>query len=380
MLDPFPPPRWLQDLTTPWAASLHLYSLPYHIHEVILAFAFYQLIHSYLSPRLSRAFFPRLYSELPPRTQLNWDIHVVSLVQSVLVNAVALWVTFADTERKEMTVYERIHGYTGALGLVQALAAGYFLYDIIVSIVHIKLFGLGMVFHGLSAFCVYILGFRPFVNFYAPTFILYELSSPFLNIHWFLDKLKMTGSKLQWYNGMTLLVVFFSCRLVWGTWQSFVVYADMWHALKHYRSSSTSPFLKGVETNAPIFEVRDGALCTNESCLQANAEIARFANYYIEEGLPQWLPMVYVAANLVLNFLNYYWFSQMIDAVMKRFREPAAKEDKIKPPQGSDLVLDAAEKLRQEEGYCETGDGAEQALLSTGVQAAEGDALNKRRS
>jgi hypothetical protein len=33
---------------------------------------------------------------------------------------------------------------------------------------------------------------RPFLNYFAPTFILYELSSPFLNIHWFLDKVNMT--------------------------------------------------------------------------------------------------------------------------------------------------------------------------------------------
>jgi TLC domain len=160
MLDPFfPPPPWLQDLVTPWAASLKLYSLPYHIHEVILAFGFYQLIHSYVSPWLSRRLFPRQYLQLPKRTQLNWDIHVVSLVQSVLVNVVALWVMFADRERSAMTIDERVHGYTGAGGLVQALATGYFIYDLIVSIAHIKLFGIGMLFHAISALCVFSLGF-----------------------------------------------------------------------------------------------------------------------------------------------------------------------------------------------------------------------------
>jgi len=73
---------------------------------------------------------------------------------------------------------------------------------------------------------------RPFVNFYAPTFILYELSSPFLNIHWFLDKLNLTGSRFQLYNGLLLLFVFFSCRLVWGTYQSIRVYQDVWAAIQ----------------------------------------------------------------------------------------------------------------------------------------------------
>src|ERR1700730_1062100 len=74
---------------------------------------------------------------------------------------------------------------------------------------------------------------RPFVNFYGPTFILYELSSPFLNFHWFFDKLNMTGSRAQLYNGLILLATFFSCRLVWGTYQSVRVYQDVWAALQN---------------------------------------------------------------------------------------------------------------------------------------------------
>lgn len=383
MLDPLPPPpAWLQDLVTPYAEYLRLYSLPYHIHEVIFAFAFYQLTHSYISPWLSTVLFPRYYPQLPKRTRLNWDIHVVSFVQSVLINVLALWVMFADEERKRMNIDERVHGYTGANGLVQALATGYFIYDLIVSTLHINLFGVGMLFHAISALCVFSLGFRPFVNYYAPTFILYELSSPFLNIHWFLDKVNMTGSKLQWYNGMMLLVVFFSCRLVWGTWQSVIVYGDMWHAWKQSRSMTHSPFLDGVSTNAPVFKLGEGgALCADDSCLRANAEISQFAHYFTDVSLPQWLPIAYVVSNLILNSLNFYWFSQMIDAVLKRFRQqPAEKKDTglVKEPA---YVLDAAEKLEKELGYFETGDGAELAIpAATGVETTKGgEALKQRK-
>lgn len=203
----------------------------------------------------------------------------------------------------------------------------------------------------------------------------------------------MTGSKLQWYNGMMLLAVFFSCRIVWGTWQSVVVYGDMWHALKQSRSAAHFPFLDGVPTNAPVFNIGQGpALCVNEDCIQANAEIAKFAHHFTNVALPQWLPIVYVAANLILNGLNYYWFSQMIDAVLKRFRTPlppaaAAGVKKpgeaLLPPQEAEkataighkqapYVLDAATALKREQGYYETGDGAELAAPATGVDAATG--------
>jgi TLC domain len=58
---------------------------------------------------------------------------------------------------------------------------------------------------------------RPFANYYGLNFVLYELSTPFLNIHWFLDKLNVTGSRLQLYNGIALVVTFFACRVVWET-------------------------------------------------------------------------------------------------------------------------------------------------------------------
>jgi len=34
--------------------------------------------------------------------------------------------------------------------------------------------------------------------------------------------------------------------------------------------------------------------------------------------------LTYVVSNIVLNGLNYYWFSKMIETVLKRFRDPDA--------------------------------------------------------
>ncbi|PIG89010.1 hypothetical protein AARAC_008425 [Aspergillus arachidicola] len=303
----------------------HVPALSDHIHEVILAFAGYQFIHSFLSPWLSPILFPRHYPQLNKRTKLNWDVHVVSLVQSVLINVFALYIMFVDKERKNMDTGERIYGYTGMSGLLQALAEGYFVYDIIVSTMHIRMFGVGMLFHAISALWVFSFGFRPFVNFYSPTFILYELSSPFLNIHWFLDKLNLTGSKLQWYNGMLLLSVFFSCRLVWGTWQSIFVYKDMWSALTQTWSLSSLPppsaagessVVLDSAINTAVFGHRAklAEQCVDEVCRKANEEVFKYAGF-TAGGVPTWLVGTYVAANVVLNSLNYYWFSKMVETV-----------------------------------------------------------------
>ncbi|THC95372.1 hypothetical protein EYZ11_005140 [Aspergillus tanneri] len=386
MLDPLPPPpAWLRDAVDPWAIYFNVPAISDHIHEVLIAFIVYQLIHFILSPWLSPLIFPRHYPQLNRRTKLNWDVHVVSLVQSIFINVVALWAMFADEERKSMNVGERVYGYTGVCGMLGAFAAGYFVYDLIVSAIYIQ----------PGANSLWLVFKRPFVNFYSPVFILYELSSPFLNIHWFLDKLNMTGSNLQWYNGMMLLFTFFCCRLVWGTWQSVLVYRDMWYALKQTWASHTLPGAP-IDISSQVFSVLDNTShCLDDTCSSttATAELSRFASY-TANGVPTWLVLTYVTANLVLNSLNYFWFSKMVETVMKRFRVPPSssaapsrttkteeKDSQLKEDIyiAQTVVLDAAAKLEQEEGSLFHGD-AVAGTIASAVDTGFVDELRRRKA
>ncbi|KIV79683.1 hypothetical protein PV11_07230 [Exophiala sideris] len=320
MIDPLPPPPpWLVSLVKPYCDALYLPTLPYHIHEVLFAFVLYQTTQSIFSPVLSTVLFPDIYPKLSRRTRINWDVHVVSLLQSCLINTLALWVMFTDEERYDMqrSPIERIYGYTGGCGLIQALATGYFMWDLAVSARNYSVFGPGILAHAVTALSVFSLGFRPFCNYYGPVFILYELSTPFLNIHWFCDKLNMTGSKLQWYNGMILLVTFFGCRLLWGTYNSLRVYQDIWHTMH----LNTTSFIREIHEspNHPIFVPRDGQLCVGESsCLRAQSEVMQFTGPHTGPT-PFWMAAVYLGCNLVLNSLNFHWFGRMIQTIRKRF-------------------------------------------------------------
>ena len=112
----------------------------------------------------------------------------------------------------------------------------------------------------------------------------------------------MTGSRPQLYNGIILLLTFFGCRLVWGTYQSIRVYQDVWAAIQ-------SP---GI-----LISVANSTMSATEKSVSADAEIMRFG----EEGfVPVWLASTYLASNVVLNTLNFYWFGKMIETVRKRFR------------------------------------------------------------
>jgi hypothetical protein len=313
MHDPFPIPKikWLSDAVQPFSDLVGFTTLPLHIHEVVGSFLAYTFINMVVAPKLSRMLFPTKYSKLSLERKINWDVHVVSLVQSVTINTLALWVMFTDKERKHMEWHERVWGYTGAAGMIQGMATGYFIWDLMVTLQHLSVFGFGSLAHAVSALLVFSFGFRPFVNFYGCTFILYELSTPFVNFHWFFDKLDMTGSKPQLYNGITLLFMFFSCRLVWGTYQSVRVYQDVWQAIHH---------------NPTFTQLNNNTIAMNATLGADN--IMRFSSD--SPFVPLWLAFTYLGSNLVLNTLNFYWFGKMIEAVRKRFQPPKEKRPREK--------------------------------------------------
>lgn len=160
MIDPLPRPSALiPSLVQPIANALSLRTLPLHAHEVILAFTVYYIMDTILAPRLSIHFFPKTYPSLPPRTKINWNIRVVSTIQAIFICALASWVIVVDEERKSMNLEGRIWGYTGALGMTQAFAAGYFVWDVKISAANVGILGWGSLAHAVSALLITSLGF-----------------------------------------------------------------------------------------------------------------------------------------------------------------------------------------------------------------------------
>lgn len=158
MIDPFPPRR-INILTQPIADRFSLETLPLHAHEILLAAGIYHVIFTYLSPALSRYFFPATYPRASLRIKINWNIHIVSMFNSVFVCSLALWVLLNDEERKNMNAEERIWGYTGAIGMTQAFAAGYFAWDTWASAFYLEVTGPGALAHASSALIITSLGF-----------------------------------------------------------------------------------------------------------------------------------------------------------------------------------------------------------------------------
>lgn len=252
-----------------------------HWHEIVGLVVFYFAIQA-LSPAFSTRFFGSAYTELNRKTRINFDIHVVSMVQCVISIFVLLpswnhphWQNRADDPESS------ILGYNAYGGFVSAVTIGYFVWDLVVCVAHFKFFGTGFLVHAFAAFYVFTCCLVPYCLPWMPAFLLFELSTPFVNINWFASRLPAgtISDKVVAVNGIILLVVFFSVRILWGFTAAVLVARDM-------------------------YLVRDKALW--------------------------FFPFSILGLNLALDFLNVYWFSKMVAIAKKKLggarTRPISKE------------------------------------------------------
>ncbi|ORY30386.1 TRAM/LAG1/CLN8 homology domain-containing protein, partial [Naematelia encephala] len=159
-----------------------------------------------------------------------------------------------------------VFGYDPTVARVGAVSCGYFIWDTVDSSLNSTA---GFVLHAVCCVAVFLFSFRPFLAGFGPPFLLWELSTPFLNIHWFMDKLALSQSHPTLYlaNALVFMLVFFLARIVYGGYQSFLVIQVMW---------------------------------------QKRHEI------------PLHLHLIYTLGNLSLNALNWLWFSKMVKKMIAR--------------------------------------------------------------
>ncbi|KAH9978315.1 TLC domain-containing protein [Russula compacta] len=257
------------------AAILPLH-LPDHLHTLFISAVSFAAVHHLVAPEFARFLVgTKTWNALRPRDRVGWQSHVSSLVHSLVILPLT-----ARCLHLPALAADRVFGWDPRVGTLFAITSGYFLWDSIVCLVHFE--GVGFLIHGWACLTIYLNAFRPFLAYYGPRFILWELSTPFLNIHWMLDKTGQTGSPLQLVNGLILLSTFGGARLVYGSIMSYQFYQS-------------------------LFNVRDGL------------SSAVFAGY--------------ISGNVILNGLNVFWFSRMIAAIRKRFHSTNTKD--AKPRQAS---------------------------------------------
>ncbi|TEB26657.1 DUF887-domain-containing protein [Coprinellus micaceus] len=244
--------------------GLGLTKIPRFLPTLYLSFLGFTFVHLVLSPWLSPKVAPKSYAALKgKKARNNWSIHVVSQVHTLIIVPMSIW---CIVNQNEDIANDRAFGWDDRVGYTYAIACGYFIWDTLDAIVNF--IDIGFVIHGVACTLIYTMSFRPFVAYYGTRCLLWEISTFFLNIHWFLDKTSRTGTTFQLVNGFALLAAFFSVRLVYGgsiSYQFFLTLLGIWRQM------------------------------------------------------PWPYTFVFGLGNFALQGLNWLWFSKMIAAIRKRF-------------------------------------------------------------
>jgi len=272
---------------THWiATTLKLPKFVPHAPTFYIAFLGFTLSQP-IAAYLSRSLFPNVYPQLPKKKRWGWTVHCVSMVHLLIVIPYALYLANTSIPAVDN---DKAFGWDDRLGPLHAITSSYFLWDLTEAAW--SDFGGEFMIHGAACVYVYSLGFRPWNAYFGPRALLWELSTPFLNIHWFLDKSGKTGSLFQLINGVCLIVVFFCARLVYGTYMSI-------------------DFLRTM--------------------------------YTVRHEAPLWLVGSCVLGNITLNTLNWFWFTKMISALVKRFKSPAQTPSGSTQSNGAKVAVDGKE-------------------------------------
>ncbi|KAI8893995.1 TLC domain-containing protein [Globomyces pollinis-pini] len=239
-----------------------LKALPGYADLIVYSACFFHVI--FLTGGLLSHYLSSHYRNLSSQKKGGWCIHIVSFTFSCF----AIYNGLKFTAIPEL-IADPLFGVTDYTKQILAISTGYFLWDTLISITYVSESGVAMVLHGASCFTVFFLTFQPYTHSFGKTFLLFEVSTIFLNIHWFCDKTGRSGSTLQWINGMCLLASFLFFRLIWGTY-SMIEYIII--------------------------------------------------GYMARDQVAWFIYPLYALCALTLGGLNFYWYSIMIRSVMSRFQ------------------------------------------------------------
>ncbi|KAL7408946.1 TLC domain-containing protein [Mrakia frigida] len=229
-----------------------------HLPTILASTAFFfalEFVSGKVSPIYSSS-----YRNHPKKTQIAWNSNVAALVHALVICPLAWRVSGAPA-----IVGDEVWGYTWEAGQVFAISCG-FIWDTVFSYFNCPF---DFLLHGIGGLALMVCSFRPFVGYYVSRFLLWELSTPFLNAHWFFEKTGRSGSLPMIINAICLITVFFTARIIYGSYLSYNFYKAMW---------------------------------INRS------------------EIPFFLHFVFEGFNTAMTFLNLFWFKKMVNAFARRLK------------------------------------------------------------
>lgn len=213
--------------------------------------------------------FPSIYKPLKnTKNRLDFCVRIVSFFQAIIIIGLGIPVFNNEHLNKDhvfaTTPYSKFYG---------TMALSYFVWDTILSTIYVKYFGIGFLIHAIVSTVVFAVAIEwEFIHYYSAIFLLFEISTPFLDIRWVGLKFKNLNGTVELINNIILILIFFFIRICWGWYQVGRLAIDLY-----------------ANMDKPGF-----------TCIGA---------------------FIILGCNLVLDILNVYWFGKMMTVAIETLKQ-----------------------------------------------------------
>lgn len=178
-----------------------------------------------VSPHLSPQLTGR-YHKLSPRDRIDWDSRFASTLHALAITSFAAYIFFAtdtyddDTKNPELAGQPILLRCTPVSQAALGVSLGYFVLDISLMVKHYPwMGGPEMLAHHIAAFAsVYTSLSLGQAHIYTLIMLATEVTTPFVNARWILDKLQWRGTKTYTVNGVCLAVSWLLVRILLFLW------------------------------------------------------------------------------------------------------------------------------------------------------------------
>lgn len=208
---------------------------------------------------------PSLTEEQAQKNVIQVITRAVGSIHNSVQVPIAIW-TICNADLQA----DRLYGTKPLSSLMLCITAGFFLHDAIDCLIRESPF---YIIHGLTCCVGYATGAAFGVaHFYGGLFLMWECSTPFVQLRWVLYKMGLTETLLYKVNGILMYVAFMLARIVFGTVFTVMLVRDVYFEVASPRSGTHVPSLVWIS---------------------------------------------FAAAALTITCLNYYWFSLMTRTLMR---------------------------------------------------------------
>ncbi|KAL9642543.1 hypothetical protein ABK040_011110 [Willaertia magna] len=185
---------------------------------------FHTFLYYIFSPMITKLLFSnKFYENLKRDIQIEWNSRIVSNIHAMLYITFSVISIFFENAFPTNSIDEK----TNFSRIAVVYAAGYFFYDLILVFKHPKLGGIPMLLHhGFVLFGILNMWICDQYWVVLCYYSLLELSTPFVNLRWFLWTCHLKDSIYYTLNGFLMWLVFGLCRMPFVVFGPYLIYIN----------------------------------------------------------------------------------------------------------------------------------------------------------